>query len=273
MKNDLNSRLENLKNNISKMKRVTMAFSGGTDSTFLLKACLEVLGSSKVTAVMAFSPLVPREELVEAEKLADLLKARLQIIDNLPDLNRPVFRTNPPDRCYHCKYEIYSAFLHDVVHNNSSGCLIDGTNLDDLDDYRPGRKAAEELGVKSPLAEVGLTKENIRSLSRELKLPNWNKPAQACLASRIPYGKTVSTQKLTAIEKGEKFLKKMGFGECRVRHHGSLARLEVPEKMLDMLLKKKQKICSKFKKLGFTYVTLDMMGLRKGSLNEESRPY
>ncbi|PKM83751.1 MAG: TIGR00268 family protein [Firmicutes bacterium HGW-Firmicutes-13] len=288
MKNDdLTSKLEKLKNNISEMKKVTVAFSGGTDSTLLLKVCLEVLGHSRVRAFMAYSPLIPQEELAEAKKLAGLLKVRLQVIDDLPDLNSPVFKTNPPDRCYYCKKEIYSVFT-DVGFNNAASSassdpfdpsnnsspyttlMMEGTNIDDLADYRPGRKAAVELGVKAPFVETGFTKEDIRNVSRELELPNWNKPAQACLASRIPYGKTVSTQKLIQIEEGEKFLKKIGFEECRVRHYGSLTRLEVPSKMLDMLLKKSPQICSKFKTLGFTYITLDMMGLRKGSLNEES---
>ncbi len=279
LQQELQKKFLHLKGLIAPLPEAAVAFSGGVDSTLLLYTCLEVLGPQRVTALTACSPLIPREELRGALKLARSLGVLQHLQVDTPDLEGTPFRNNPRDRCYHCKKEIFSSFLEILRKEKREGFgkeisgdrpgpwLLEGTNRDDLEAYRPGRQAVLELGVGSPLLKAGLGKKEIRVLSREIGLPNWNMPSQACLASRIPYGKTVDREKLLQVEKGESYLKSLGFGECRLRHHGPLARLEVPERNMARLLSLSPEMSKKIKALGFTHVTLDLEGLRNGSFD------
>ena len=257
--------LNRLKKVLRDLEKAAVAFSGGTDSTLLLKICLEVLGREKVTALTAVSPLVSQKERENVKNLAETLNLKYHLIREAPDLEGFAFKENPRDRCYYCKKEIYAKLLEGF--GSSMPSLLDGTNLEDLADYRPGRKAAEELGVRFPFVEAGLDKEAVRCLSKKMGLPNWDKPAEACLASRIPYGEEINAPKLLQIEKGEEYIKKLGFGECRLRHHGPLGRIEVPTKKITPFLEKREAIHNHLKDLGFTYITLDLQGLHRGSMN------
>jgi uncharacterized protein len=266
-------KFEQLKKRLKKMKRVLIAFSGGVDSSFLLKTALDTLGKENVLAVTADSETYPKSELEDASRLAeDLgLNGKHRIIKT-SELKLKKFSENPPDRCYYCKFELFSR-LKKTARKNKISYVLDGTNYSDRSDFRPGRKAVLKLGVKSPLLESGLTKKEIRALSKKLKLPTWNKPALACLSSRIPYGEKITLKKLNRIEKAESYLKSMGFNQLRVRGHNDIARIELePEefkKLADVrLLCIRKKIYDKFKDLGFTYVTLDLLGYRTGSMNE-----
>lgn len=281
LQQELQKKFLHLKGLIAPLPEAAVAFSGGVDSTLLLYTCLEVLGPENVTALTACSPLVPRQELRETLNLALSLGALRHLQVDTPDLEGSPFRNNPRDRCYHCKKIILSSFLEVLGKEKRKGegiledgpgdrtgpKLLEGTNRDDLGAYRPGMQAVQELGVGSPLLEAGLGKREIRVLSREMDLPNWDMPSQACLASRIPYGKTVDREKLLQVEKGEFYLKNLGFRECRLRHHGALARLEVPKQDLARLLSLSSEVSKKIKALGFTHVTLDLEGLRSGSFD------
>ncbi len=261
-----------LKSIIAELPMAAVAFSGGVDSSLLLHTCLETLGTERVMALTARSPLMPKKELQEAGDLARSMGVTRHVIVDTPDLKGALFKNNPRDRCYHCKKEILSSFLK--LLEEEQGCclrggprLMEGTNGDDPKAYRPGRQAVLELGVSSPLLQANLGKKEIRHLSHTLGLPNWDLPSQACLASRIPYGDALELNKLLQVEKGEGVIKKLGFRECRLRHHGSLARLEVPSRDLNELLSLKTEITEKLKALGFTYVTLDLEALRSGSFD------
>lgn len=261
----MEEKYQKLKEILAQMGRVVLAFSGGVDSTFLLRVAQEVLGY-QVLAVTVFSEVISQEEKEGVEEIALELEAKLVILETSL-LGQEEFLHNPPDRCYHCKKRIFT-LLQDFAQEEGITWIIDGSNADDLADYRPGQKALKEMGIRSPLLEVGLTKEEIRLLSKKLDLPTWNKPALACLASRIPYGSPITQEKLKEVEKGETFLHGLGLGQLRVRHHGEMVRLEVLPEEIAMVLEKKEKIISFFKKLGFLYVTLDLVGYRTGSLNE-----
>lgn len=283
MENELKEKYRSLKSLISALPGAAVAFSGGVDSTLLLHICLELLGPHRVTALTACSPLVPAQEQKNAMTLARSLGVRRYLQVDTPFLESEPFPGNPRDRCYHCKKIILSSFLEVLrkgeekgsKNQEPRGCgsipaeapLLEGTNRDDLEGYRPGRQAVLELGVGSPLLEAGLHKEEIRRLSKELGLPTWDMPSQACLASRIPYGQSVDREKLLQIEKGEACLKGLGFRECRLRHHGPLARLEVPRRDLERLLKLGPEVSQKIMALGFTHVTLDLNGLQSGSFD------
>jgi len=263
-------KFEQLKKRLKKMEKVLIAFSGGVDSSFLLKIALDTLGKVNVLAVTADSETYPREELKDASNLAkDLgLDGRHRIIKT-SELKLKKFSENPQDRCYYCKSELFSR-LKKIAQKNKISYVLDGSNYSDQNDFRPGRKALTELGIRSPLLESGLTKEEIRALSKKLKLPTWNKPALACLSSRIPYGEKITLEKLKRIEKAESFLKNLGFNQLRVRDHNNIARLELEleefKKLTDENLR--VKIYDKFRGLGFIYVTLDLLGYRTGSMNE-----
>jgi len=263
-------KFEQLKKRLKKMEKVLIAFSGGVDSSFLLKVALDTLGKENVLAVTADSKTYPREELKDASNLAkDLgLDGRHRIIKT-SELKLKNFSENPQDRCYYCKFKLFSK-LKKIAQKNKISYVLDGSNYSDQNDFRPGRKALTELGIRSPLLESGLTKEEIRALSKKLKLPTWNKPALACLSSRIPYGEKITLEKLKRIEKAESFLKNLGFNQLRVRDHNNIARLELEleefKKLTDENLR--VKIYDKFRGLGFTYVTLDLLGYRTGSMNE-----
>ncbi len=251
---------------LAEAKRVVVAFSGGVDSTFLLKMAVEVLGAEQVLAVTGQSPTYPAWELAEAKELASALGVRQLIIDT-EELEQEDFAANPPERCYFCKQELFSR-LRQIAQKEGALAVLDGTNRDDLGDYRPGRKAARELGVRSPLLEAGLTKDDIRFFSFALGLPTWNKPACACLSSRFPYGTRITPEKLLQVERGEDFLRSLGFVQFRLRHHGALARIEIDPEQFSLLLAKASAVVSELKATGFAYVALDLEGYRTGSMNE-----
>ena len=250
------------------MRRVVVAYSGGVDSTFLLKVAVDTLGRDNVLAVTATSPTYPVSELKDAKANAKKIGVR-HIIIATKELGDPRFAANPVNRCYYCKKELFKR-LKAMAKKEDIAFVIDASNIDDLKDYRPGAKAKKELGVRSPLQEACFSKEDIRRYSRKLGLLTWDKPAMACLASRLPYGEKIKTAKLRRIEAAEEFLQRLGFKQVRVRCHGDIARIEVESCKIKLLDKDKirDRITHKLKKLGFTYVTLDLKGYRTGSLNE-----
>ncbi|WP_026882992.1 ATP-dependent sacrificial sulfur transferase LarE [Clostridium akagii] len=263
----LQEKFEALKDSIRKSGSAAIAFSGGVDSTFLVRVTHDILGD-KMVAVTATSSTYPERELNEAIKYAGDMGVKHLIISS-EELDIEGFASNPKNRCYFCKKELFTK-IGKVAEENGMEYVFDGSNLDDNGDYRPGMKAARELKVISPLKEANLTKADIRELSKELGLPTWNKPSFACLSSRFPYGKKITIPKLKMVDEAEQFLIDMGITQVRVRHHGEIARIEVsPEERVKFFnTKVMDKIGDKFKKIGFTYVTLDILGYRTGSMNE-----
>ncbi|MFP3879578.1 MAG: ATP-dependent sacrificial sulfur transferase LarE [Dehalococcoidia bacterium] len=261
-------KLRHLKESLAEMESVLIAYSGGVDSTFLASVASEVL-RQRAMVVFAHSPVYPPHELEDAEALARQLGLRFATIES-NGLKDPQFVANSPDRCYYCKRELFEK-LRSLAAAEGLDWVADGSNYDDRDDYRPGRKALTELGIRSPLWEVKLTKDEIRRLSKERELPTWDKPASPCLASRIPYGTPVSRDTLGRIAEGEQYLRNLGIHDYRLRHHGNIARIEVDEKGMSLLLKSqiRKDLVQHIKALGYTYVTLDLGGYRSGSLNEE----
>jgi uncharacterized protein len=260
-------KFDKLKTNLKGMGRAAIAFSGGVDSTFLLKAAHGVLKNDAV-AITANSVFVSKRELEDAVKIVKLLSVRHIFID-LDILNIEGLRKNPENRCYICKKAVFEKIC-EIAQENNIKYVLDGSNVDDLGDYRPGMSALQELKIISPLRDAGMTKEDIRILSKELGLPTWNKPAFACLASRFPYGHEISQQKLDMVEQAEQFLSDLGFKQFRVRHHGDIARVEVEEseriRFFDALML--DRVHDELKNIGFKYVALDLKGYRMGSLNE-----
>jgi uncharacterized protein len=262
------AKLERLKTIVARCDGALVAFSGGVDSTFLLSVAKEVLGAKLLAVTVAF-PAVPAAEVRKAKALARSLKVRHLVVRADDVIGMELFRANPPDRCYHCKTAILSKLIA-IAQALGFPCILEASNKDDVKDYRPGHRAVKELGGKSPLIEAGLTKADIRALSKKRGLPTWNKPSAACLASRIPYGETITKEKLERIEKGEAWLASLGFGAIRLRHHGALARIEVPGGEIPRLASGalRGKVVAKMKALGFRYVTVDLEGYRSGSMNE-----
>lgn len=256
-----------LKEYIASLESVAAAFSGGVDSTLLLKTAHDVLGE-KCIAVTASSASFPERELNEAKTFCETNDIR-QIICHSEELDIEGFRSNPKNRCYLCKHELFTKIL-DIAREHDLANVIEGSNLDDNGDYRPGLIAIEELGIKSPLRFAGLTKAEIRQLSWELGLPTWDKPSFACLASRFVYGETISEEKLSMVDKAEELLHDMKFRQFRVRIHGDIARIEVLPEDFSRIIQEdmRSRIYDILKNLGFSYVTLDLKGYRTGSMNE-----
>ncbi len=259
----LEEKFKTLKNRLKELDRVLIAYSGGVDSTFLLKAA-SLSGLTKIIAVTGLSESLPEEEARFAEEITNSLniKHRTLVTEELKNIK---YSDNPPDRCYYCKKELFSK-LNKIADEENVDFVLDGTNADDAKDWRPGTKAAREENVESPLLDAGLRKKEIRELSRTLELPTWDKPATPCLSSRFPYGQKINAEALERVHKAEAFIKKYGVTELRVRSHGDVARIEVLPEEFSMIMG--NEIVAFLKSLGFKYVTLDMQGFRSGSANE-----
>lgn len=259
------NKVEGLRKRIKNYGKAIIAFSGGVDSTFLLMVAVQELGES-VLAVTLDSMLIPRQEIQEAQRIAHLLGANHKVITMNPLEIRGV-RENSLERCYHCKRYLFGA-LCDLANKKGYQAVLDGTIKDDQSDHRPGMKASMDLGIQSPLLDEGITKDEIRQFSRTAGLSTWNKPGAACLASRIPYGEEITKDKLSMIEKSEAYLNSMLNGQLRVRWHRGIARIEAAVDLFPVILEHREEITENIKKVGFSYVTLDLTGYRKGSLNE-----
>lgn len=264
---DLQTKVEKLTAALHDMGSVVIAFSGGVDSTFLLAFAHKVLGE-KVCALTATSPTFPRSELEDSKRLCAMIGVP-QILVESNELEIPGFAANHPDRCYLCKIELYHLCLKKAAELGFSQ-IADGYNVGDLGDYRPGHRAAQELEVRSPLHEAGISKEDIRILSKEMGLPTWNKQPFACLSSRFPYGTELTAQRLGMVEQCEEFLKEEGFHTFRVRFHHEIARVELGEEDIQRLfdLELRMKVDTFFRQVGFLYTALDLRGYRTGSMNE-----
>lgn len=264
---DLNKKLEDLKEYLKTLGSVAVAYSSGVDSTFLLKVAREVLGD-QVIALTASSASFPKRELEEAVAFCER-EGIAHHVFNVEQAQLEAFRDNPPDRCYHCKKVLFTQFK---MKTEELGYLhlIEGSNVDDLGDYRPGMRAIQELAIKSPLKECGLTKAEIRSLSQLYSLTTWDKPSFACLASRFVYGESITKEKLHMVEQAEELILSLGFHQFRVRIHGTLARIEVEQEAFEQMMRPdiRELLMKELKSYGFSYVTLDLQGYRMGSMNE-----
>jgi len=248
------------------MGSVLVAYSGGVDSTLLLKVAHDVLGD-RALAVTASSETYPSSEIEEAQRRAREIGVRLTTV-RTDELQDEAFLRNAPDRCYHCKTELIHK-LNEIAAKEGMAWVVHGANADDLDDYRPGGEAAAQLGARAPLQEAGLTKAEIRELSKQLELPTWDKPSFACLASRFPYGTQINPEAMAQVGEAEEDLRSLGFRQVRVRHHGDVARIEVEAEELPRLVEPRLRrvIAERFKELGYLYVTADIEGYRTGSMN------
>ena len=264
----LQDKYDSLQNILRQLGKIVIAYSGGVDSTFLLKVAVDTLGSENVLACMSTGPSEPLNQLERAQNLAAQIGATLQTIET-DELSDPKFTANKADRCFHCKSNLCQVLL-DIAKEQGFNHVIFGTNYDDLDDFRPGNRAMKVFGIRCPLAEANLAKDDIRQLSRQLNLPTADLPASPCLASRISYGLEVTEQRLKQIEQAEDFLRTLGLVEFRVRHHDTIARIEVNPQDIEKVATEplRSQIVDKIKSLGFKFVSVDLQGFRSGSLNE-----
>lgn len=258
-------KIKKLKQSITEMGSTVVAYSGGVDSTLLIRVAYEVLGERAV-AVTAVSASLPTREREEAKALIRQIGAKHEIIQS-QETSDPNYLANTPDRCFFCKSDVYDK-LFAYAQQHGYQFILDGTNADDVGDHRPGRKAARQYGVRSPLQELGFSKADIRELALQYGLPNWDKPSAACLSSRIPYGTAITLPTLSQVEKAEEYLHELGLRQVRVRHHNLIARIEVEPEDFNHLLSQSQQVVTRFKDLGYAYVTLDLAGFRTGSMNE-----
>jgi len=265
---NLREKFNSLQKILKKLNKVIVAYSGGVDSSFLLKAAVDTLGAENVLACINAGPAEPAGQLQRAKEFAQSIGVKLKTIET-DELSDPNFTANKADRCFHCKSRI-CRILVDIAKEQGFDNVVFGTNLDDLDDFRPGNRAMKVFGVRSPLAEAKLTKNDIRQLSRRMKLATADLPSSPCLASRIAYGLEVTEQRLRQVDEVEEFLRSLGLVEFRVRHHDIIARIEVDPKDIEKVTAEptRSKIAEKLKSLGFRFVTVDLQGYRSGSLNE-----
>jgi pyridinium-3,5-biscarboxylic acid mononucleotide sulfurtransferase len=261
----IEQKLEKLKTILRDMESVVIGYSGGVDSTFLAKVAADVLGD-KALSVAAISDSYPRHEREEAAVFAQNLGLHFETV-HTAELDNPDYQRNGPDRCYHCKRDLIGS-LKRIAGERGFKAVALGTNLDDLGDYRPGQKAAQEGGARCPLLEAEMTKGDIRVLSQRMNVPTWNKPSFACLSSRLPYGEEITREKLEMVDRAEQVLRGYHFRQFRVRHHNNLARIEVPPDEMHRLLDLREEIAPRMKEIGYNYVSMDLVGYRTGSMNE-----